>query len=153
MHVDVSTYLPCRPEEAVRHITTTRLLLHVAAPLIKMRPIRPKELPETWSEGTYWVHTYLYGFIPFGKQAMVVSFPECREAFCVRDNGHGSFMRKWDHLVTVEPSGDGTLYRDRFEVEAGLLTPLVWGFAQVFYRHRQRRWRKLAARSFDFPSS
>ena len=151
MLVDVSTYLPCKPEQAISHAGTTRLLQHVAAPLIKMRPIQPSQLPEIWSEGTYWVFMYLFGFIPFGKQAMVVSFPECGQAFCVRDNGYGTFMRTWDHVVTIEKSGDGTLYRDRLTVKAGILTPLVWGFAQIFYRHRQRRWRNLVARSFNYP--
>jgi hypothetical protein len=125
----------------------------VAAPLIKMRPSQPTELPEIWSEGTYSVFMYLFGFIPFGKQAMVVSFPEYKDGFCLCDNGYGTFIRKWDHLVTIEGTGDGTLYRDRLTVEAGILTPFVWGFSQLFFRHRQRRWRKLVARSFEYPGS
>ncbi len=153
MRLDVSTYLPCKPEQAISHMRTTRLFRYVAAPLIKVRPSGPAELPEVFSEGTYWVSTYLFGFIPFGKQAMVVSFPERNGAFCLHDEGHGTLMRTWDHLVTIEPSGDGTLYRDRLTVEAGILTPFVWGFAQVFFRHRQRRWRKLVARSFDFSAA
>jgi hypothetical protein len=151
MYLDLSTYLPCKPEQVISHAATTRLFQYVAAPLIKMRPTDPKELPEVWSEGTYWVSMYLFGFIPFGKQAMVVSFPEQNGAFCLHDNGHGTLINKWDHVITIEESGDGTLYRDRLTVEAGILTPVVWGFAQIFFRHRQRRWRKLVARSFNFP--
>jgi hypothetical protein len=150
MLVDVSTYLPCKPEQAILHVKTPRLHRYVTAPLLRMVPTEPSQLPETWSEGTYWVSMYLFGFIPFGRQAMVVSFPDCGDPFCVRDNGYGTFMRKWDHLVTIEQAGDGSLYRDRVTVEAGLLTPLVWGFAQIFYRHRQRRWRRLVARSFNY---
>jgi hypothetical protein len=150
MLVDVSTVLPCAPEQAIRQVSTSRLHRHVSAPLLRFVPKEPSQLPEVWSEGTYWVSMYLFGFVPFGAQAMVVSFPECREAFCVRDNGHGSYMRKWDHWVMIKPEGEGTLYRDRVTIEAGILTPLVWGFAQIFYRHRQRRWRKLAARSFEY---
>jgi hypothetical protein len=153
MLVDVSTYLPCDPEQAIRHMRTTRLHQYVAAPLLRMIPRRPSRLPEIWPEGTSWFSMRLFGFIPFGKQATVVSFPEHEGGFCVRDNGYGSLARKWDHVVTVEASGNGTLYRDRVTVEAGILTPIAWGFAQVFYRHRQRRWRKLVARSFNYAAS
>ena len=55
-------------------------------------------------------------------------------------------IRKWDHWITVAPNPDGsTDYRDEVEISAGVLTPFVWIFAQLFYRHRQRRWRGLAA--------
>ena len=150
MLVDVSTYLPCAPEQAIRHVRSSWLLQYVAEPLLKLVPKEPSQLPATWSEGTYWVYMRLFGFVPFGKQAIVISFPEHKGGFSVRDNGYGSLTRKWDHVVTVEASGNGTLYRDRVTIEAGILTPLVWGFAQIFYRHRQRRWRELAARSFEY---
>jgi hypothetical protein len=42
-----------------------------------------------------------------------------------------------------EPNG-GTHYSDEVEVSAGALTPFIWAFAQIFYWHRQRRWRGLA---------
>jgi hypothetical protein len=34
--------------------------------------------------------------------------------------------------------------RDEVDIAAGHMTPIVWAFAQVFYRHRQHRWRALA---------
>jgi len=36
------------------------------------------------------------------------------------------------------------------DIEAGLLTPFIWLFSQVFYRHRQRRWQALVKRQFAF---
>jgi hypothetical protein len=70
---------------------------------------------------------------------------------CVRDNGHGDLPRKWDHRITLVPQpGGGTLYTDRVEVGAGVLTPFVWLFAGMFYRHRQRRWRRLVENDFDY---
>ena len=68
----------------------------------------------------------------------------------LRDNGEGVLMRRWDHRITLQPLSDGrTLYTDDIEVIARhlpwLMTPLSALFAQVFYRHRQRRWRQLAA--------
>jgi len=32
-------------------------------------------------------------------------------------------------------------YTDEIEIQAGWLTPVIWLFAHIFYRHRQRRWK------------
>jgi hypothetical protein len=50
----------------------------------------------------------------------------------------------------VRPLEAGTCrYSDEIEIDAGLLTPLVWLFARVFYGHRQRRWQKVAMRLLE----
>jgi len=40
--------------------------------------------------------------------------------------------------------------RDRVANNAGILTPCIWLFAQLFYRHRQRRWRQLVKGGFTY---
>jgi hypothetical protein len=45
---------------------------------------------------------------------------------------------------------DRTHYRDVVYVEAGWLTPAIWLYASLFYRHRQRRWRRLVRNGFDY---
>lgn len=152
MQVDISTQLPCDSRDAIEHAKSSRLLLHVAKPLVTFVPIEPAQLPGTWTDGTYWVSLRLFGIIPFGKQAIVISYPSSAP-FTLRDNGHSAMIRTWDHVITITPSGNGTLYRDRVAIEAGMLTPIMWLFAQLFYRHRQRRWRRLARRGFSYGDS
>ncbi len=149
MQVDISTQLPCNPRDAIEQVKSSRLLLHVAKPLVTFVPIEPSQLPHTWADGTYWVSLRLFGIIPFGKQAVVISYPSSAP-FTLRDNGHSALIQKWDHVITIVPSGDGTLYRDTVAIDAGVLTPFMWLFAQVFYRHRQRRWRQLVKRGFTY---
>ena len=72
------------------------------------------------------------------------------EVWSIRDNGHGAMIKTWDHMIEVAPDGDGTRFTDRVTVDAGWLTPFVALFARVFYRHRQRRWRRLIANGFDY---
>lgn len=58
----------------------------------------------------------------------------------------GGLVRSWRHLIRVDPIGtDLCRYTDIVEIDAGPFTVIVAGFAQLFYRHRQRRWHKLAA--------
>ncbi|MBN2003783.1 MAG: hypothetical protein JXA21_10535 [Anaerolineae bacterium] len=55
-------------------------------------------------------------------------------------------VRVWNHTIRFHPLGTEQLrYTDAIEIEAGLLTVFVWAFAHLFYRHRQRRWKKLLA--------
>ena len=60
----------------------------------------------------------------------------------------------WSHRITVDDEGWGsTRYLDEIEIAAGVLTPFVWVYAQLFYRYRQWRWRRLARRlAADQPS-
>lgn len=93
----------------------------------------------------------LLGVLPLGAHWIVISFP-AGEEFELYDRGHGRLARTWNHRITVQALPDGrTRYTDRVDVRAGPLTPLIWLFAQVFYRHRQCRWRHLVRRHFRYP--
>lgn len=127
---------------------TVRLLQHVASPLVAFQPAPGTTLPERWSIGTHRVRLRLLGCIPFGEQAIVISFPDTANGFAVRDAGYSRLIRTWDHRITIRSCHDGVVYSDEVTVRAGVLTPLIWLFAQLFYRHRQRRWRALAETQF-----
>ena len=151
MRVEIETELEWPAERVWAELLTPRLLAHVAAPWLRFEPIDPPTLPEVWSPGRYRVAMRVFGWIPIGKQWVGIELPDGAEPTGwprrVRDDGSGDWVRRWDHWIEIEPlTEDATRYRDRVDVEAGALTPLVWLFAQGFYRHRQRRWRELARR-------
>ena len=148
--VTLSTTLACTPDAAWERVQTSALLLHVAAPLIRFTPKGAAAFPERWQPGEYRAWMWLFGVLPIGWQAVVISEPPGDGATrFIRDNGYGPLIRRWDHWIAIAPGPGGTThYTDRVEVAAGLLTPLIAGFARVFYAHRQRRWRALAASGF-----
>lgn len=148
--VELSTTLACTPGEAWERVRTSALLLHVAAPLIRFTPKGGTPFPAIWQPGEYRAWMWLFGLVPIGWQAVVISEPAPDGAArFIRDNGYGPLIRGWDHWITIAPGEGGTThYTDRVEVEAGLLTPLIVAFARVFYAHRQRRWRELARTRF-----
>lgn len=148
MIVDVVTFLPCTPQDMIKQLKTPQSLMHVAYPLVKFIPHDPVRLPEIWGEETYQLSIRLFGIIPLGKHTMVFTYPKSPGEFSVRDNGYSGLCKRWDHVMTVEKSGSGIFYRDRAIIKAGIFTPIIWLFAQVFYRHRQRRWRQIAANAF-----
>jgi len=151
--VTVSTELPCSVERAGDEVMTSRLLTYVSWPLMAFEPIDPPELPQTWEPGDHLVRMRLFGVLPLGRQTISISFPVAPPGqVLLRDDGSGQLLRRWDHLITIEPTGrpDRARYTDRIDVDAGRLTPVAWAWAHVLYRWRQHRWRRLVARDFRY---
>ena len=154
MRVHLSTPLSAPPEWVAAQLQSTAVFRHITAPLIQFHPARGTEWPTHWAPGELALHMRLLGVLPMVPQTVRISIEPAAQRGgwpTLRDNGEGVLMRRWDHRITLQPLSDGrTLYTDDIEVIARhlpwLMTPLSALFAQVFYRHRQRRWRQLAAR-------
>ena len=151
MRVKLTTTFPAPPERVWEEVQTSRLLEYLAAPLVRFRAEKPAQLPTTWEDESYQVQMFLFGWLPAGRQTINISRSVSNSARVLRDNGSGQLATVWDHTIRLTPgSSGGTEYTDIVEVRAGILTPIVWAFAQIFYRHRQRRWRALVARGFAY---
>lgn len=148
MRVSHSTMIDLPASIVWREVQTARLLTHIAWPLVRFIPVGDGPLDAFKTGERYQVKLRLLGVIPFGKQWIVTSVhePETGEwPKRLRDDGHSALIDKWDHWITISPdTNGGTEYRDEVEISAGVMTPFVWAFAQIFYRHRQRRWRGLS---------
>ena len=78
----------------------------------------------------------------FAHEVRVVCVDEAERV--VETEESGGLVRAWNHSMRIEPvSGAACRYTDRIVLQAGLLTPLVWLFAAMFYRNRHRRWRRM----------
>ena len=147
MTVRVQSVFDCPPEKVWAELQTSALLREVIRPLMRFRSLDPPGVPERWTQGSaFHFRCYLFGVIPLGKHTIFVERidPVARE---LQSREHGALVRHWDHLIRIRPTPDGrTLYSDEVEISAGPLTPLVWAFGQWLYRHRQRRWRRIARR-------
>lgn len=159
MRVRLSTPLHAPPEWVAAQLQSTSVFRHVTAPLVRFKRPGGAPWPTHWSPGDLPLQMRLLGLLPMGSQTVRISIEPSAQAGAwptLRDNGEGTLMRRWDHRITLQPLPDGrTLYTDDIDVVArhlpGLMTPLSAAFAQVFYRHRQRRWRQLAARHAAAP--
>src|SRR5215208_3560345 len=68
------------------------------------------------------------------------------EAREILTSENGGPVKNWGHTIRVETGQEPgrCRYTDEIDIRAGLLTPLVWAYAHIFYRYRQARWRRLA---------
>jgi hypothetical protein len=146
------TELECPPADAIQHVRSPRLLVYVAAPLLRFEPVDPPALPDEWEPGRYRVRLSLFGAVPLGTQWIGIRAVEQRgERLLVHDQGTSALIPVWDHRIEISPNGDGgTRYCDRLRIEAGWRTPFVGAFAKLLFAHRQRRWRRLVRTKFDY---
>jgi hypothetical protein len=152
----ITTLLDAPTGRAWEAVRTPALLEHVAAPLVAFEPVDPPSFPERWVGRDYLVALTLFGVLPLGTQTIRITIPGAddrpgAQLYRIRDDGTGRIAATWDHLITLRETPDGkTAYTDEVTVDAGVLTPLVWLFAAVFYRYRQHRWRRLVANGFAY---
>jgi hypothetical protein len=139
----VSTDLDCSADLAWDAVKRPETLRYITRGVLGFRPLA--ELPQQFGEGmTVPVRLLFFGVIPAWRHEITIVRldPERRELYT---NERGGPVRNWNHLIRIEAAAPGRArYTDEIEIQAGPLTPLVWSYAQLFYRYRQRRWRRLA---------
>lgn len=145
MLVRVSTRLPA-PAGVVWDIAQrTDTLRYVTRGLLGFR--LEGDVPERLAEGeTYRMRLLFFGLLPAWRHEIrVVRLDDAHRE--IRTEEHGGPVRTWRHRIAVDEEGWGsTRYLDEIEIAAGVATPIVWVYTQLFYRYRQRRWRRLARR-------
>jgi hypothetical protein len=143
MRVHVQSEFQASADLVWRKVQTVGLLMNVMRPLMRMA-VTTDGYPERWTPGKELCgRLYLFGRLPLGPHAIgIESVDDTQMQIMTRE--HGLLAPSWDHLIAVRstPSGE-TIYSDTIDIRAGFLTPLLWLFANVFYRHRHCRWKRL----------
>jgi hypothetical protein len=147
VQVRLESVLPCSADAAWEEVQKTALLAEIAWPLITFGPAGGDALPERWPNGgTVLVRSCMFGVIPLGTRTLTIEpvAPGARE---IQTREHDPLIRRWDHYIRIDEAGHGRCrYLDRVDIDAGALTLPVWLFSQLFFRHRQRRWQRVARR-------
>ena len=140
--VRVTTQLDAPPELVWGAVTTPQAFVHVAGAMLRY-PAAERH-PARWQVGDElagW--TFLFRVLPFSRHRLSIRDVDDAARTLVSEEG-GGLVRRWDHVITVEAEHGRTRYTDRIDIEAGPLTFAVAAYAGLFYRYRQRRWRRLA---------
>ena len=140
----ISTRLPCSELELWRKIVKPESLQFVASPLLSFEPVQRGALSGEWQVGIpYPLKLYFLQVIPLGRHTIQLVRID-KENNTIVSQESGRLAHVWNHTISFrEVAQDVVSYTDEIEVQAGWLTPAIWLFAQLFYRHRQRRWKVL----------
>jgi ligand-binding SRPBCC domain-containing protein len=141
--VEVGTELAAPPERVWETVKKVDTLRYLTRGVLGFRPLGA--VPDRLQAGdVIRVRLIFIHVLPgWSHEIRIVKLDE--EGRRIETAEGGGAVRTWNHVIAVDPAGDGrTRYSDRIEIGAGPLTPLVAGYAHLFYRYRQRRWRRLA---------
>jgi len=141
--VIVTTELAAPADVVFGAVRTVDAFELVTAGLVRYAPTRGRSGPIPEGEELRgWL--LLGGVLPISRHRLRVERIDPAARVLLTDEGGGP-VRRWRHRIEVTPLDDGRCrYSDEIDIDAGALTPLVRAFAEVFYRARQRRWRRLA---------
>jgi hypothetical protein len=141
--VDRSTRLEASADAVWAAVKTPAAFRAVTRGVLTMPAIRSRN--DQWREGETvvgWV--FLFGFVPFSRHHLRVELID-ESARVLSSREFGGVIRTWNHDIVITPIDHANcLYRDRIEIEAGIMTAVVGLYARWFYRTRQRRWRVVA---------
>lgn len=151
MRVQLKLVLDAPPDAVWAALRSPSVLAEVAHPFFSFEPLSPRGLPRFWTEGEHPVAaSVLWGTIPVGEQLIDIHFRERGGVRIVEDDGGPvsgplAVVTRWRHRMAVSAApGGGTLYRDRLDISAGLLTPFVWLGAWAFWQWRAFQLVRLA---------
>ncbi len=118
-------------------------LQHIARPMMTFSSAgHVNEI--SWVEGVdYRFKLRMFCLIPFGGTHAIHVERMDAALGIIQTQEKNDIVRVWNHRIELQPRGDKTLYTDIVEIDAGVLTFLVTLWSHVFYRHRQRRWRRI----------
>ena len=144
MRMRCSSLQACGRERLAAELTRPVLLCRVAWPVLTFTPVDPPVLEDRWAFKPYVFVLRVAGRISLGEHTIDPQSPSGPDEVW-HDAGHSAVVRVWDHRIELADHFGMTRYTDVVEVRAGVLTPVAYVFAQLFYRHRQRRLNRLVA--------
>jgi hypothetical protein len=147
----ISALMACLEDELWQKILDPGSLQFVASPILSFRPVQKGSIAGDWQVGVpYQFNLYFLKFIPMGRHTIQL-VRIVKETRTIVSQESGILARVWNHAICFREAAPGVVrYTDEIEIQAGWLTPGIWLFAQLFYRHRQRRW-KVLLRKKDLP--
>jgi hypothetical protein len=152
MRVQLRLVLDAPPDAVWAAMRSPAVLAEVAHPFFSFEPLSPRGLPRVWHEGEHPVRARaLFSVLPAGEQIIDIRYRQRGGVRIIEDaggpvSGPLAVVTGWRHRMAVSPGPDGTtLYRDRLDISAGVLTPLVWIGAWAFWQWRAFRLARLAS--------
>ena len=146
--VKKSSVFPAAKDEIFRRLQKLKTLQYIAHPYATFKSVDDTE-ELTWEEDSAFAfHFKLFALIPFGVHTIkVIQFDIEKGIYTQEGNKH---VPVWNHKIILEKINENTTkYTDIVEIQAGWKTLFVYLWANSFYAHRQRKWKRLLKRKIE----
>lgn len=115
-------------------------MAYVLSPILRIHHLDVAEPIEVGTQGSG--RLWWFGVIPAWTHHLTIKHLGAGEIYT---NEHGGPVRTWNHRLTFQPiDGHRCRYTDEIETESGVRGTLTRMFIGLMFRHRHRRWQRLA---------
>lgn len=138
--VTTTTELPIPVATAAALARKPELMRYVLSPVLRLYRLNVPEKIEVGTQGS--ARFWWFGVLPGWTHHLTVERLDATEIYT---HEHGGPVHTWNHRLTFEPIDDHSCrYTDEIETDDGLRGLITGVFIKLMFRHRHRRWRKLA---------
>lgn len=142
MKARITTQLPASQTRVWKLLKKSSTLVFVTEKWVTFKSVNP--FPEEWEVGVPIItEVLMFGRPPGSPYAFTFEQIDPRR-YRMRTRESGGLVKEWIHTMYTEAvSDDCCRYTDVVEVDAGLLTPMLWLYVKLYYRYRHKRWLEL----------
>lgn len=146
--VKKSSVFPAAKDEIFRRLQKLKTLQYIAHPYATFKSVDDTEELIWQEDSAFAFHFKLFALIPFGVHTIkVIQFDIEKGIYTQEGNKH---VPVWNHKIILEKIDENTTkYTDIVEIQAGWKTLFVYLWANSFYAHRQRKWKRLLKRKIE----
>ena len=143
IRITISSILDNSSEKIWNKLLDVETLIYICEPLATFKT-KEKNLIKWELNKEYVFKLFIYRFIPFGNHKIILEKIDENSKIIISKE-HNSIVKIWNHKIRMEDKGENCIkYTDEVELYAGVFTSFVaiWGI--IFYKHRQKKWKKIA---------
>ncbi|MFF0488033.1 SRPBCC family protein [Nocardia sp. NPDC004068] len=116
------------------------LLRYVLSPVVRFRGLEVSGRLAVGTRGS--ARLWWFGVLPSWRHHLTVVRLDPYE---IRTEEHGGPVRTWNHRLIFEPvDAEHCRYTDEIEIDDGWRAAPTRLFVRLMFRHRHRRWHRLA---------
>jgi hypothetical protein len=153
----ISTELETSADRAWDAVQKVDTLRYVTRGVLGFRPARGEDQPpeRIHAGDVFRLRLFFFHVLPAWRHEIAIrEVDEERRELSTTERG--GLVKRWNHAIRIselppatgeelsQPGRARARYTDELDIGAGVLTAFVWAYAQLFYRYRQWRWRRLA---------
>lgn len=145
MKIIKTSIYPDTADNIFKKLKKLKTLQYVAFPYASFKSCNGNDKIVWEKEMVYDFSLNLFCVIPLGiHKIKVMDFSQNS----IYTNEGNKFVPVWNHRIYLKELNNGfTEYTDEVEINAGWKTIFVYLWANLFYAHRQRKWKRLILRS------
>jgi len=140
----ISSTLNNSAEKIWNKLLNIETLIEICKPMATFKSnLNEKEMK--WEiDKEYIFKLFIYGFIPFGNHKIILKKLD-KENKIILSNEYNKIVKIWNHLIFMENVGENEIkYTDEVEIYAGIFTLFTAIWAKLFYKHRQKKWKRIS---------